>query len=109
MAWVKPFDSGIVTLGATPASVAVALQIPKNQQKVYRLDLQPDAANANPCYYGGASVATTGIRMEAPESGIPPAPAIWENYLAGTGIDLSEVYLSGTEGEKVRVCAVAYM
>ncbi len=102
------FKSGLVTLTGSALKLSTALQLKGQQTRVARLDLQPGAANAAASYYGDTTVATTGVRMEAAESGIPPAPSIWEvwdpNY-----IDLDDVYVIGTNNETLRVHWIQYV
>lgn len=107
MALVKMF-SGLITFDGNAQVVATALNLPENKRRAYRLEMQPDETNTAACYYGGSTVATTGIRMEAPETGIPPAPAIWEVYNTGV-LDLADFYVKGTNGQKLRVAWLVYV
>ncbi len=71
------------------------------------LSVQPDGANANPCYFGSSgqtvSSSVNGFSMPAGATGVPPAPAVFD--LQGL-VKLSELGVLGTNNEKVRLLVV---
>lgn len=73
------------------------------------IQLQPDAANAAAIYVGGSSaVASTdyGFRLEPATTGVPPAPWLLGDPMPSAVVRLSEIWVKGTNGEKLRIFAV---
>jgi len=95
---------GVITLTASAQQFETALSLSEIGQRLRMVAVQPDAANSNVLYIGGAGVTTVnGIRLEAPSGGIPSAP-FQLSELFGQGILLlSDFYTLGTVGEKLRV------
>lgn len=76
--------------------------------QVLMLELQPDGANAHEIYIGGTSSvssSTYGGRLEAADTGIPPAP--WRASSDGMHalLFLSDFWIIGTSMEKLHVLA----
>jgi hypothetical protein len=71
---------------------------------VAQLSLQPEPSNTHVIYLGGGSqtlsAAAYGFRLEAPVSGIPPAPYIWP-VDRNSNLRLADVGILGTAAEKV--------
>lgn len=72
------------------------------------LELQPHGTNAAEIYVGGTSSVSSsvyGTRLEAADSGIPPAP--WRASSDGLNsiLQLSDFYVIGTATEKLHVMA----
>lgn len=73
------------------------------------VSIQPGTANTNPVYIGDANVTSSayGIRLPAPVSSEPPAPVILGETQSQVGhFKLSDVYVSGTNAEKVHLLVV---
>jgi hypothetical protein len=70
---------------------------------VNNLVLQPGGANAAPVYVGGHGAITSDdhlFSLPAGAAGVPPAPFMWE--LAGRQVRPSDIYVLGTNTEKLR-------
>lgn len=74
---------------------------------VLNLQIQPLGANAGIVYVGGRDTLTTtnyGMRLEIPVSTIPQAPyMVPGGDRSGPAINLDDVYLIGTNNDKVSV------
>lgn len=75
---------------------------------VKHLAIQPDTGNANIIRVGSTadvvSSSSYGFRLEAPVTGVPPAPYVFE-FPSGT-ISLADISVLGTLNEKLRILAV---
>lgn len=72
--------------------------------------LQPGTANTNPVYVGASTLTSSdyGVRLEAPETSIPPAPLILADTQGLVGhFKLSDVYVLGTNNEKLHLLVVS--
>lgn len=70
--------------------------------------LQPDGGNANPIFIGDDNTVSStnyGMRLEKASAGVPPAPFTLGPFEAG-GVKLSQIWVIGTNTEKLRVVGV---
>lgn len=81
------------------SSVAGALNL-----GIRTISLQPNGANANPCYLGGPGVTASdfGVRLEAGAAGVPPAPFVLGEFQTGWA-QLAECYVIGTSTQKLHI------
>lgn len=93
----------VMTLDGT--AQALSAGIPAGGS-IRSLSLQPGAANTNAVFVGGPGVSATvyGVRLPVPVTSIPPAPFLLED-LEGK-MSLEEVYVIGTNGEKLHLLLV---
>ena len=93
---------GVITLTGATQRLSTLLGA---TDVVRAITLQPGGANANPIYVGGPAVdgTTFGVRLEAAVATVPPAP--WQlSELFGWGhLSLEDVYVRGTNTEKLHV------
>lgn len=69
------------------------------------ISLQPNGGNTGPVYVGSTSSVSNsdyGVRLEAAVSTIPPAPFVLGEFPTGWA-GLAEVYVKGTNGEKLHL------
>lgn len=87
---------------ADPANFA------KEDLGLAQLFLQADGANANPIFIGDDSTVSTtvyGMRLEKGAAGVPPVPLTIGPF-DGSGVKVSNLWVFGTAGEKLRICGV---
>lgn len=105
---LKQFQTGLVTFDGTSQLLSTALGLRAGATRAYSIELQPGTANAAACYVGSDTVATTGIRLEAADAGIPPPPWVKEMYRGGE-LFLDQIYVRGANTETLRVLWIAYI
>ena len=73
------------------------------------MSMQPDGANTNPIFLGGAGVTTSdyGTRLPAGTAGIPPAPHIIAEFRDGM-LRPEALYVIGTLNEKLHLHVISY-
>lgn len=74
------------------------------------LSLQPNSGNGNPVYVGASSSLSDsnyGFRLEAADTGVPPAPYILGEFDDGA-LYLHDFYVLGTNGEKLHIFVAFY-
>ena len=99
--------TAVLTLNGSAQALSSILAEGVQDIAVYAIDLQADAGNANAVYVGASDVsATNGIRIPVPVSSVPEAP-----YRIGsfeeTTVALGDVYVIGTNTQKLRVLVFA--
>lgn len=97
----------VITLTGVAQAVGEVFGLPTAAVRI--TTLQPGEANANPVYVGGKGVTSTdyGVRLPASAAGVPSAP--WDPSGGDDGtLDMGDVYVVGTLGEKLHVFAVIY-
>lgn len=71
--------------------------------------LQPGGGNAGPIYVGSNADLTTsdyGFRLEAATGGVPPAPWSIGELVNVSAVRLSDLYVKGTNTEKLQIFCV---
>jgi len=94
-----------ITLTGSAQNLATVCVGPVDQQ-IMMLELQPGGGNANEVYVGGTSAVSSslyGTRLEAADTGIPPAP--WRATSDGLTalLTLGDFWVIGTNTEKLHV------
>ena len=97
---VITFDGGI-------QSLATLLDAGVLDVAVSAIDIQADAANANPFYVGDSAVTvSSGIKVPTPLDGIPEPPYRIGDFSDGD-MRMGDAYVKGTSGEKARILVFA--
>lgn len=100
-----PFTgSYVVTFTGSAQNLSTALGV---DYELRSIEVQPESTNGAACFVGFASDPNvTGIRLPAPVDSIPCAP--WKPFDGSPHeyIKLSDLYVYGTNGQKLRVAAV---
>ena len=101
--------SGAITLpvDGTAKNIATILGLDVSQVPVYAVDIQADAANSGAVYVGASDVtADTGIAIPIPQLNTPVGPYRVGDF--GTRVlELDDVFVRGTAGDKVHVLVFA--
>ncbi len=101
--------NGVMTLSGSAQSLGALISPSETAVLCRHISIQPGPSNSNPVYIGGSGVTSSnGIRLEAPDAGVPPPPYVFEVYATGSA-DLASFYVIGTENETVRVLWIAYV
>lgn len=75
------------------------------------ISLQPRGTNDNPTFVGAADPVTAtdyGVRLEAGDTGVPPAPFILGEHDMGGPLRLSNFYVLGTDTEHLHILTVPF-
>lgn len=101
-------DFTITLTGSAQNLATVCLGNIAADKNVMMLELQPHGTNSNEIYVGGTSAVSSssyGTRLEAADSGIPPAP--WRASSDGLTAYLffADFWVIGTNNEKLHVLA----
>jgi hypothetical protein len=96
----------VLTLTGSAQRLTTALGL-RSETTLRVICLQPGAANAAPVYLGGSAVSASvyGVRLEAAESGVPPAPFLLGEFTDGT-VHLEDWYVLGANTETLHVFLV---
>ena len=95
-----------LTLSGSSQPLSDALPNTDVEQSLTYLSLQPAGANANVIYVGGANATVSssdhGVRLEAGDSGVPPAPFIVSDQFSPP-IKLSGLRVLGTASQLLHI------
>jgi hypothetical protein len=97
----------VLTLTGSAQALSTASGASSNA--IRTVSIQPGTANANPVFIGDVNVSDTvyGIRIPASVTNEPPAPIILGETQSQVGhFKLSDVYVRGTNTEKVHLLVV---
>ncbi len=75
------------------------------------VSLQPRGTNAAAVYVGATdtvSATNYGVRLEAGDTGVPPAPFLLGEHDVGGPLRLSNFYVLGTDTEHLHILTVPY-
>lgn len=99
--------SAVITFSGSVQLLSTALAAGVTDVAVYAVDIQADAGNAAVFHVGSPTVsATDGIRIPVPDTSVP-APPYRIGDFGGRNLELKDVGIIGTAGQKARVLVFA--
>lgn len=108
----------VVTLTtATPVQLSSVLGVGEPDHQNAAVWMQPRGTNSNPVYLGSTNTLSStayGVRLEAGDTGIPPAPfnpgefALSGSYGARSPNKLSDFWVLGTTGDFLHLLVLWY-
>lgn len=111
---------GVLTLTGAPQNLLDAIQAgayaqgsqvsAKYDLALRAISLQPRGSNAAVIYVGDSNLVSStvyGVRLEAGDSGIPPAPFIMGEFETGP-LHYSDWWVTGAQGEFLHILAIPF-
>ena len=95
------FKQLTLTLTGSAQALTTALAAGIEDVPVKQIGLQADSANANVVYFGDSAVGTPyAVNIPVPVTSVPHGPLILD-FPVGANVRLSELYVKGTNTQKV--------
>lgn len=102
--------SYLLTFDGAVQNVLIALGIDVTaggENSIAELHVEADPANGAAAEIGGIEVDTTGLYIAAPTGGVPAPPRIFAPR-TNSQLFLSQLYVKGTIGQKLRLLVIPY-